>query len=210
LLRSSKNRFGATDEVVFFAMSGGGLRPIADPSELLGVPSSEPGAALAAVVDGSRAYLIEVEALVGPVSERTAHVRASGFDTSRVALVAAVLDRHSALEFGWRDLFVKSAGGVEVIDPAADLALAMALISTATGRAVDAGLCFAGELALTGEVRRVHACALRAREAERRGRRRLVVAAGTEPDVTPAGEALVRVRHVRDLKALLARKNRFE
>ncbi|MFO0982298.1 MAG: DNA repair protein RadA [Planctomycetota bacterium] len=203
VLRGTKNRFGSTDEIVVLEMAAAGLRVVDDPSAVLGSNTTEPGAAVAVVVEGSRPYLIEVQALVGPRTERSAHIRVTGLEFGRVALVAAVLDRNAPLDLMRRDIFVKTAGNLCVADPGVDLAWLVALGSAAWSKAVPERMSFAGEVGLTGEIRRVPRCIVRAREALRLGLRVLVMPAATPVDDVPAAGA-EPVRHVRDVLALIA------
>ena len=191
VLVGGKNRYGAEGESAWFEMSAEGLRTI-DPTGLLLSGERVAGAATALAQAGRRALAVEVQALVG-ASEGPARRQATGLDTRRFQLVAAVLDRAAGLQLGRAELFGASAGGVRVDDPACDLAIAAALASAATAVAPPAGVAFVGEVSLTGSVRPAPAMAQRFAAAR---------AAGVTTVYAPAdgdaidGVRVVPVRHV--------------
>jgi DNA repair protein RadA/Sms len=199
MLRGIKNRFGPTQELGLFAMGQEGLKAVADPSLALlkERPAGAPGSAVAGVLQGSRPLLVEVQALVASAAGVPRRV-VWGFPSQRLLLILAVLERHLGARVGDRDVFVKLTGGIEVDDPALDLAVAAAVVSSLKGVAVPANAMLAGEVGLTGEIRSAPQMAARVREARQLGLDQAVV-----PE-DPAVEGGVRtVRHLRDLLGLL-------
>jgi len=174
VLRVLKNRFGATDEVGLFEMTGGGLAEVSDPASVLldraGASSKGPGSAVGALCEGSRVLLAELQALTVPVpGGGSPSRRVSGVDTNRLAMLLAVLETKAGVPFRALDVFASVAGGFRVDEPAADLPLALALASVATGRPVREGLVAAGEVGLSGELRPVPRLDVRITEARRLG-----------------------------------------
>lgn len=197
VLRATKNRFGSTREVGVFTMHESGLAGVENPSELFLAErrAKAPGSCIVPLLEGSRTLLIEVQALVAPAGYGTARRTCIGVDDGRVALMLAVLDRRSALDLVGRDVYVNAAGGVRVGEPAADLALCLALASSRLDRPLPADVAACGEVGLGGEVRRVARLDLRLREAARLGFRRLLVPPGSQAEVPP-GVDLVEVEDV--------------
>ncbi|MFA6033740.1 MAG: DNA repair protein RadA [Myxococcota bacterium] len=177
LVRTYKNRFGATSEVGVFAMKSGGLAPVPNPSEvfLAGRPVREPGSVVVASMDGTRVIMCELQALAVPVTfgapRRTAH----GVDHNRVSLIAAVIERKTGLHLVAQDIFVNLVGGMSIEEPAVDLPLAMALCSSVRNRAIPEDTAIAGEVGLTGEVRAITGADSRIMEAQRTGFSRFVL-----------------------------------
>lgn len=177
MLRGIKNRFGATNELALFAMEGGGLRLVTDPSQALlaGRPEAAAGSAVVAATRGSRPVLVEVQALLVKAYGPPRRV-VSGLDASRVALVLAVLERH----LGWRthdmDAYFKLTGGIALEDPALDLGIAAAALSSITNKPLPTKWAVAGEIDLTGEIRPVGRLGERLHEAAQLGFTRLVTA----------------------------------
>ena len=182
ILRTVKNRFGPTDEIGVFEMSDKGLREIANPSELfLGERSaSAPGAAVFAGMEGTRPVLVEIQALVAPSPLGTPRRAVVGWDGSRLAMVLAVLEAHCGVRFAQNDVYLNIAGGYRISEPAADLAVAAALVSSLTGLALAADCVYFGEISLSGTVRPVAHAAQRLREAEKLGFASSVMPAGGE------------------------------
>lgn len=196
LLRAAKHRFGATTELGLFAMTDGGLDGVPDPSALF-LADRRPGvagSAVAPILDGRRPLLVEVQALVTRSLLPAPRRSAQGLDGGRLALVLAVLDDQLDTAFHTTDVHTLAAGGVQVGEPGADLALALALVSARRGRAVPPDLVACGELGLGGELRQVHQTARRLGEAARLGFQRAVVPA-TAPSAPP-GIELLRARTV--------------
>jgi DNA repair protein RadA/Sms len=171
LLRASKNRFGSTREVGVFTMQEAGLVGVENPSELFLSERhvAAAGSCVVPLVEGSRPMLIEIQALVAPAGYGTARRTSIGIDDGRVALLLAVLDRYTDVDLVSRDVYVNVTGGVRITEPAADLALALALASSRVNVALPADVAACGEVGLGGEVRRVGRLDLRVREAARLG-----------------------------------------
>jgi DNA repair protein RadA/Sms len=192
LVRATKNRFGTTGEVAVLEMRREGLVPVDDASALFlaGRDRAEPGAAVCAVRNGSRIFLVEVQALVAHSSYGTPQRVVQGVDTKRVALLAAILEKRAGLDLAGCDIFVKVVGGARLDDPAADLAILVAIASSLRERAVAPGTLILGEVGLTGEVRAVSGQEERLREGQRHGFIRAVCAAPAAGGVTSIEEAV--------------------
>src|SRR3954463_8537611 len=154
VLRATKNRFGSTNELGVFEMTGAGLVGVPDPSEVFGrtVPG-EPGAAVACALEGTRPILLEIQALVAQSELAMPRRMATGVDPKRLAMIVAVLSRHAKVSLGQADVFVNVAGGVRIDEPGADLAVALAIASAARGIPVREGTAAFGEIGLTGRLR---------------------------------------------------------
>ena len=154
ILRATKNRFGSTNELGVFEMTGSGLVGVADPSELFGsTHPGEIGAAVGCVLEGTRPLLLEIQALVSPTDLAMPRRVGTGVDPKRLAMIVAVLGRHAGLSLGSADVFVNVAGGVRIEEPGADLAVALAIASASRGAPVREGLAAFGEIGLTGRLR---------------------------------------------------------
>jgi len=206
ILRAAKNRFGSTQEVGIFEMRGDGLLEVANPSRLLlgDRRADAPGSATAAILEGSRPLLVEVQALVSATTGGAPARKVSGLDPSRLTMLAAVLEKRLGLPLADRDIHANAVGGVRVTTTAADLALAAALLSSHHDRPVPADCVFIGEVGLLGEVRPVAGLAERLEEARRLGFQSAAVPAGA---TDPASVTGVRVHEIRDV-AQLGRKIR--
>lgn len=171
ILRAGKNRFGATDEIGVFEMGDAGLKEVANPSALFLGEGKEraAGAAVFAGIEGSRPVLVEIQALVAPSAYGTPRRAVVGWDSGRLAMVLAVLEARCGLGFGDRDVYLNVAGGMRVNEPAADLAAAAALISSATDMPLPQGCVVFGEISLSGEARAVGRAEARLREARKLG-----------------------------------------
>jgi len=204
LLRASKNRFGSTQEVGVFSMTGEGLAGVENPSELFLAErrSGAPGSCIVPLLEGSRPMLVEIQALVAPAGYGTARRTCIGFDDGRLALLLAVLDRTGRVDMLSRDVYVNVAGGVRVSEPAADLGVALALASSRLDIPLPSDVAACGEVGLGGELRRVARLELRAREAARLGFSRLLVPEGAGAAAVPARGA-ARALRFRDLAAAL-------
>ena len=169
LLRGHKNRFGSTQELGVFEMRGNGLVAVENPSALLLAerPVGAPGSVVVASADGHRPLLVEVQGLVAPASAGVGRRTAAGIDGNRLALLLAVLAQRAGCDVLAKDVFVNVAGGVRLVEPASDLAIACAVASSARGRAVDARTVMFGEVGLAGEVRAVPLGDVRLGEARR-------------------------------------------
>ncbi len=208
LLRALKNRFGATHELGVFTMDTRGLVEVENPSELFLEERGSRliGSAVFASMEGSRPLLCEVQALTTmspmPMPRRTS----LGFDVNRVHLLVAVLNKHLGLKLAESDVFINVVGGLKLIEPAADLAVAAALISTETATEVDAKTCFFGELGLTGEIRAVSFAEARVREAEKLGFETFVIPTSNRKHLSDLPDKLKKqmiwVREAQDLLKL--------
>jgi len=206
LLRSSKNRFGSTEEVGVFEMTADGLREVADPAAAFIETDSigAPGVAIAATLEGSRPLLVEVQALVAPQAHGSPRRTAAGLDSQRLALLIAVLGRRAGMNLASHDVYANIVGGLAVEEPAIDLPLALALVSALRDRPLVPGIVLCGEIGLTGELRPVHGLSRRLREAARLGFTRAVVPArsGRGEDADNGGIEIVRVATLRDAIAV--------
>ena len=171
ILRAGKNRFGATDEIGVFEMGDAGLREVSNPSALfLGEGKDRaPGAAVFAGIEGSRPVLVEIQALVSKSAYGTPRRAVIGWETGRLAMTLAVLEARCGFGFGDQDVYLNVAGGLRINEPAADLAAAAALISSATGVSLPHGCVVFGEISLSGEIRAVGRAEARLREASKLG-----------------------------------------
>ena len=199
ILRSIKNRFGSTSEIAVFEMTGTGLREVANPSEML-IPMHEAGlsgAAICAMLDGTRPLLFEVQALVSSAVYGTAQRSATGFDTRRLNMLLAVLEKRAGFHLSAKDVFLNMAGGLKVSDPAADLAVIAAVLSSNFDYSLPGDSCFAGEVGLSGEIRPVGQTDRRIAEAARLGFKRIYVSSYTPlPDNLPKEIKVVKVADV--------------
>jgi DNA repair protein RadA/Sms len=203
ILRGVKNRFGSTDEIGIFVMRENGLAEVANASEwmLSQRPADRPGSAVVAVVEGTRALLVEVQALVSRSFSPSPRRMATGLDYNRVCMILAVLEKRCGLRLSDKDVYVNVPGGVKVVEPAADLGVAVALASSYRDVPVDPHLVVAGEVGLSGEVRAVQQTEKRLNEGERLGFRR-ALAAGYRPRPGAGGIEVVSVSGVREALAL--------
>lgn len=198
LLRSIKNRFGSTSEMAVFEMTGTGLREVSNPSEML-IPmhgQGLSGIAVSAMLDGSRSFLIEVQALVSSAAYGTPQRSATGFDVRRLNMLLAVLEKRAGFRLGVKDVFLNMAGGLKVSDPACDLAVVCAVLSSNFDFAIPSETCFAGEVGLSGEIRPVSQTERRIAEAARLGFRKIYVSAFGAANNHPDGIEIVRVADI--------------
>jgi DNA repair protein RadA/Sms len=208
VVRAFKNRFGAASELGVFEMTGSGLRPVPNPSQMfLAERSTAPGSAVLCCIEGSRPILVEVQALVSSSTYGNARRMASGIDQQRLSLLLAVLEKRAGLHLLGDDVYVNVAGGMSVDEPAADLGVVAAVASSVRNRPVGTNTAVFGEVGLGGEVRAISQPALRAREAARMGFERCVLPianADLPRDDRAPGCELIGVRTVDDaLQALL-------
>lgn len=182
ILRAVKNRFGPTDEIGVFEMSDAGLNEVANPSELfLGERNaSAPGAAVFAGMEGTRPVLVEIQALVAPSSLGTPRRAVVGWDSARLSMILAVLEAHCGVRLGSHDVYLNVAGGYRIAEPAADLAVAAALVSSLAGQALPENSVYFGEISLSGAVRPVAHSGQRLKEAQKLGFASATLAAGGE------------------------------
>ena len=207
LVRAIKNRFGAANELGVFGMTERGLRGVANPSALFLSQHGEPvaGSAIVATVEGSRPLLVEVQALVDPVQGGNPRRLAVGLDTQRLALLLAVLHRHGGVDVGGYDVFVNAVGGVRIGEPAADLAVLLAVSSSLRNKALPAKSLVFGEVGLAGEIRPVQRGQDRIREAAKLGFRTVVAPTLNKPKQGVEGIEVVAVERVSDALEFLRR-----
>jgi DNA repair protein RadA/Sms len=204
ILRSVKNRFGATDEIGVFEMTGKGLAEVPNPSALfLGDRSgTSAGAAVFAGIEGTRPLLVEVQALVAASAYGSPRRAVVGWDSGRLSMILAVLDARAGLGVGAQDIYLNVAGGLKVSEPAADLAAAAALISSFTNKPLPRDSVVFGEISLSGDVRPAPQSEARLKEAAKLGFKRALVPEGTKTE--GAGLELTSIANVHDLAAALA------
>jgi len=180
ILRAVKNRFGSTNELGVFEMTGSGLVGVPDPSALFGKTNEgEVGAAVACALEGTRPILLEIQSLVSPTDLAMPRRVGTGVDPKRLAMIVAVLGRHAGVPLGSADVFVNVAGGVRIDEPGADLAVALAIASAAKGAPVRSGIAAFGEIGLTGRLRPATQGERRLEECAKLGLKGVVVPAGT-------------------------------
>ncbi len=177
ILRTLKNRFGSTNELGIYEMTGQGMRNVKNPSEILITQKDEnlSGTAIAATMEGLRPLLIEIQALVTQSVYGTPQRTATGFDARRLQLLLAVLEKRGGFHFGVKDVFLNIAGGIKIEDPAIDLAVLVALLSSYEDKPIPSSICFVGEIGLSGEIRAVNRIEQRIAEAEKLGFEKIIV-----------------------------------
>ncbi|MBI1363045.1 MAG: DNA repair protein RadA [Proteobacteria bacterium] len=196
ILRAFKNRFGATNEIGVFEMQSEGLRDVTNPSALFlsERPEGAAGSAVLAALEGTRPVLMEVQALVSQSQLAQPRRTTLGVDGNRVAMIAAVLEKHCGFPFGRHDIFLNITGGLKVTEPGADLAIAAALVSSLLERPIDPHTVILGEVGLAGEVRTVSQLDMRVKEAAKLG--------FTKALTPPAGKTIPKGMRVSSLKRL--------
>jgi len=177
LLRSIKNRFGSTNELGIYEMHGAGLREVDNPSEILVSNKDEQlsGGAISATMEGNRPLLIEIQALVSSAAYGTPQRSTTGFDARRLNMLLAVLEKRCKFKLAAKDVFLNIAGGIKVNDPAVDLAVISAILSSSEEMAIDTKVCFSAEVGLSGEIRPVSRVDQRIFEAEKLGFEKIFV-----------------------------------
>src|SRR5690348_9016109 len=206
ILRAVKNRFGPTDEIGVFEMTGSGLHEVANPSELflserdLGAP----GTAVFAGIEGTRPVLVEMQALVAPTTLGTPRRAVVGWDPSRLSMVLAVLEAHCGVRLSGHDVYLNVAGGLRIQEPAADLAAAAALVSSLSGAPLPADAVYFGEVSLSGVVRPVGQSSARIKEAQKLGFARAIMPEGAQAEGSESGLSLQPVGTLASLVADVA------
>ncbi len=208
ILRAIKNRFGPTDEIGVFEMTGGGLCEVANPSELFLSERDlgSPGTAVFAGIEGSRPLLVEMQALVAPTTLGTPRRAVVGWDQSRLSMVLAVLEAHCGVKLSGYDVYLNVAGGLRIQEPAADLAAAAALVSSLSNAPLPADAVFFGEVSLSGAIRPVAQSAARLKEAQKLGFGRAYVPEPARAEAAESGLALTGVGGLADLVADIAQR----
>jgi DNA repair protein RadA/Sms len=206
ILRAAKNRFGATDEIGVFEMVAEGLREVANPSELfLGDRlASTPGSAVFAGMEGTRPILVEIQALVVPSGLGTPRRAVVGWDANRLSMLLAVIDARCGVSFGQHDVYLNVAGGLKIVEPAADLAAAAALLSSISNVALPADRVYFGEISLSGAVRPAGHALARLKEARKLGFAQAFLPAAGDLDAGGLKLELSRLAHVKGLAEALA------
>jgi len=204
VLRGVKNRFGPTDEIGVFEMTEKGLMEVQNPSALFLADRRDDmsGAAVFAGIEGTRPVLVEIQALVAPSAFGTPRRAVIGWDAGRLAMVLAVLEARCGVVFGNNDVYLNVAGGFRIVEPAADLAVAAALISSLTGEPVPASCVAFGEIGLSGEIRRVSQPDLRLKEAVKLGFTQVLMPEGDKAK-KPGAASMLRTTEIRQLSELL-------
>ena len=186
ILRSNKNRFGSTSEIGIFEMRSEGLREISNPSEIL-ISSNEEqlsGISIAATLDGIRPFLIEVQSLVSTAAYGTPQRSSTGFDSRRLNMLLAVLEKRAGFKLAAKDVFLNITGGIKVVDPAIDLAVITSILSSNLDLYIPHLSCFAGEIGLSGEIRPVSRIEQRIKEAEKLGFKKIYIAKANKAGIT--------------------------
>src|SRR5882757_7531669 len=204
ILRAVKNRFGPTDEIGVFEMTGSGLREVSNPSELFLSERDlgSPGTVVFAGIEGTRPLLVEIQALVAPTSLGTPRRSVVGWDSSRLSMVLAVLEAHCGVKLGGHDVYLNVAGGLRIQEPAADLAAAAALVSSLANAPLPADAVYFGEISLSGAVRPVAQTSARLKEAAKLGFGRAVLPESARGE--PGGDAGLSLTTVASLTSLVA------
>jgi len=195
ILRATKNRFGSSEEIGVFAMVETGLEEVPDPSAaiLATAGPAAPGSVIVSALEGTRPLLVEVQSLVNLSSNTMLRRIANGIDINRLHMIVAVIEKRLKIALGKSDIFVSVAGGIRITEPAADLGLALSIVSNESNRPMPDGLIVIGELGLSGEVRRVGHLERRLQEAARHGLTRALIPAGAKTG-RPSGLDIVEVR----------------
>jgi DNA repair protein RadA/Sms len=210
ILRTVKNRFGPTDEIGVFEMSDKGLREVSNPSELfLGERNAKaPGAAVFAGMEGTRPILVEIQALVAPSPLGTPRRAVVGWDSARLSMILAVLEAHCGVRLSQHDVYLNVAGGYRVSEPAADIAVASALVSSLAGLALPADCVYFGEVSLSGAVRPVAHTAQRLKEAEKLGFQQAVLPSASSDVPRGANGRFSQIEALPDLVVKIAGSKR--
>ncbi len=210
ILRAAKNRFGSTNEIGVFEMESGGLVCVENPSEkmLSGRPENTPGTCVTCVMEGTRPILAEIQALVSQNGRNNASRRSNGVDYNRAAMLLAVLEKRGGLPVGGCDAYINVVGGLELNEPAADLATVLSLASSFLDRPLGGDVAAIGEVGLSGELRQVSNLTQRLSETARLGFRRCVIPASGREQPAVDGLELIRVRNISQAIAVLLGKKR--
>ncbi len=205
LIRSTKNRYGPTNEVAIFEMTNSGMKEVANPSEFF---LSErviniPGSVITVNMEGNRPILVEVQALVSTSPLNIPRRNSTGVDINRLSLLLAVLEKRGGMRFYNEDVYVNVVGGLKLNEPATDLGVVAALISSFSGKIVSPKTIFLGEVGLGGEVRNVFKTVERLKEAEKIGMKHAVVPAKTKIDDAKINIEIIRISHVQELSSLI-------
>jgi len=209
ILRALKNRFGSTAELGIYEMLSGGLREVTNPSELLLSNYEEPlsGVAVAATLEGQRPLMIEIQALVSTAVYGTPQRSATGFNSKRLNMLLAVLEKKVGFKLGTKDVFLNITGGIHIDDPAIDLGVVMAVLSSNADKPLPASICFAAEVGLAGEIRSVQSIDRRIAEAEKLGFKAIFVATNASIDNKAHQIRIIKVAKIEEVVAKIFSKN---
>ncbi len=201
ILRANKNRFGSTNELGIYEMQGSGLREVTNPSEILISKSEEAlsGTAISATLEGMRPLMIEIQALVSTAVYGTPQRSATGYNAKRLNMILAVLEKRAGFKLGAKDVFLNITGGITVDDPALDLAVVAAVLSSNIDIPIEKGMCFAAEIGLAGEVRAVTRVDQRILEAEKLGFTSIVISKYCKLPKENYGIKIIKVAKVNDV-----------
>jgi DNA repair protein RadA/Sms len=201
ILRANKNRFGSTNELGIYEMQGSGLREVSNPSEILISKNEEDlsGTAVASTIEGMRPLMIEIQALVSTAVYGTPQRSATGFNSKRLNMLLAVLEKRAGFKLGAKDVFLNVTGGISVDDPAIDLAVVAAVLSSNIDIAIDKSMCFAAEIGLAGEVRPVMRIAQRILEAEKLGFTTIIISKYCKLPKATSAIKIIKVAKVHDV-----------
>lgn len=205
VLRAVKNRFGSTNEIGVFEMRGSGLVEVKNPSEFMlkGRPEGEPGSVVAASIEGTRPILVEVQALICRTNFNMPRRTAAGTDYNRVNLLMAVLEKRAGVQLSDCDAYVNVAGGMRITEPALDLAVTTAILSSYRNIALDNRTVLFGEVGLTGEIRAVNMAEHRVMEAAKMGFEVCILPQANKENIKASGIKLIGVKNIQEVMALL-------
>ncbi|CAI8306733.1 MAG: DNA repair protein RadA [Flavobacteriaceae bacterium] len=201
ILRANKNRYGSTSEIGIYEMQGSGLREVSNPSEILLSKNEEElsGTAIASTLEGMRPLLIEIQALVSTAVYGTPQRSATGYNAKRLNMILAVLEKRAGFKLGTKDVFLNITGGISVDDPAIDLAVVAAVLSSNVDITIDKTMCFAAEIGLAGEVRPVNRVEQRILEAEKLGFESIVISKYCKLPKQTYGIQIIKLGKVHDV-----------
>jgi len=207
LLRTTKNRFGSTNELGIYEMYSGGLKQVQNPSEILISNRDEPlsGVAIAATIEGVRPMLIEIQALVSSAAYGTPQRSTTGFDAKRLNMLLAVLEKRCGFRLGIKDVFINITGGLKIDDPSIDLAVVCAVLSSSEDIPVSGNVCLAAEVGLSGEIRAVNKVDQRIAEAEKLGFEKIIVSKYVDKNIANSykGIEIIKVKKIEEVFSVL-------
>ena len=205
ILRAKKNRFGSTAEIGIYEMLNSGLREVTNPSELLISNNKSPlsGNAIASTIEGIRPIMIEVQALVSSAVYGTPQRSTTGFNSKRLNMLLAVLEKRAGFKLGAKDVFLNITGGIKIEDPAMDLAVVAAILSSNFNLPLKIGICFASEIGLSGELRSVPKIDQRINEAEKLGFKALIVSSNAKISISPKKLKVISFPRIEDVIKIL-------
>tara|TARA_B100000768_G_scaffold150884_1_gene145835 strand:- start:602 stop:1276 length:675 start_codon:yes stop_codon:yes gene_type:complete len=203
ILRSQKNRFGATDEIGIYEMVSKGIMPISNPSELLinqnGIALS--GQVVGVTVEGIRPLLLETQALVSSAVYGTPQRSSTGFNSKRLNMLLAVLEKRAGFTLGTKDVFINFTGGISIDDPALDLAVVISILSSYYNVPIDKNMCFAGEIGLSGELRPVSKINIRVKEAAKLGFKSILISKFNKID---KGDNTIKIIYIEKIEEIIS------